>query len=282
MNFPKRVQQAIVPERHYRIVREGKDIGWMYTCEEAGEHQGKQGFFVSVLSHFDGEKGGIDMGSEMFSSLDLAKTQEAWVSITASEKGGVRELAREIGASSRQVRRYLDEEGQADPNDKNYAVDKHQPVVRTKELYTLDVVQTGKSGVKNTKREVPPYYVPKAMGSMLPRLLPLGDVQGYVFCVWESGEQELYLRYLDVKGEKDVMLGGESVHAVVVEDRVALEGDPTEHYFSPEGKYLGCYTPASKTALLPTDAQTLARRWPEAKIERPRLLDTPPEQLDNK
>ena len=56
--------------------------------------------------------------------------------------------------------------------------------------------------------------------------------------------------------EQMVDLGGKQVRAVPISDRIGLEGQPTIHYMSPEGKYLGSVNKSARITILPTDAAT--------------------------
>jgi hypothetical protein len=130
---------------------------------------------------------------------------------------------------------------------------------------------TGES--KTVERDVPSYYLPQAVGSMIPRLLPRKEPKGYLFAVWVGAEQEVIYRYLDVESEHDVLFNGQNIRAVTVKDRIGLEGEPTYHYFSPEGKYLGSTNAASGVVIVAADLQTITKIWPDAKPVRPRLLE---------
>jgi len=263
VNLPRRIQSAVLPEQCFRVLREGKDIGWMYVCEEVGEHQGKGGFFVATLSHGLPEPGTtVDVACEMFCMLDLKKADEAWVTVTVAEKEGRKQVVTEIGQSAKRVKPMRDETGDRE--------------LRLREVYNLSVTQTSKAGSKSVTRDLPPYYLPQAIGAMLPRLVPTSEAKGYLFMWWVSAEQEIIYRYIDVEPEKNVTFNGRQMRAAVVTDRIGLEGDPTFHYISPEGRYLGSHCPATGITMVACDMQTLTRLWPGAVIARPHVLNNPP------
>lgn len=265
VNLPRRIQAAVLPEQCFRVLREGKDIGWLYVCEEVGEHQGKGGFFVATLSHGVPEAGTtVDVACEMFCMLDLKKADEAWVTVTVAEKEGRKQVVTEIGQSAKRVKPVRDERGDRE--------------LRLTEIYNLSVTQTGKAGTKTVARDLPPFYLPQAIGAMLPRLVPANEAKGYLFAWWVPSEQEIIYRYIDVEPEKAVVFDGRPLRAVVVKDRLGLEGEPTFHYISPEGKYFGSHCPATGITMVACDVQTLTRLWPAANIARPHVLNNPPRE----
>jgi hypothetical protein len=77
-------------------------------------------------------------------------------------------------------------------------------------------------------------------------------------------------RYVDVGTEQEVNLAGKRVRAVPISDRLGLEGSPTIHYVSPEGKYLGSENKESKITILPSSAEELQKLFAnKADLSRP-------------
>jgi hypothetical protein len=67
------------------------------------------------------------------------------------------------------------------------------------------------------------------------------------------------------------------VRAVPISDRIGLEGAPTIHYMSPEGKYLGSENKSSRALILPSDAETLQKIWSNnADLTKPKVPEMPP------
>ncbi|HEX2972402.1 MAG TPA: hypothetical protein VHP11_08710 [Tepidisphaeraceae bacterium] len=265
VNLPTRLKEIIAPESFFRVQRKGKDIGWSFVVEEFGERQGQSGLYVATLSQGSGEPGSkVDVASEMFCAD--GRKSETWVTITEVEKNGVKEPISEYGQSDRRIVRVV--EG-ASKDAKN----PQEPAIREIERYKLNVTQTNKTGPMNISRELAPYYLPQPLSSLLPRLVPLDEAKGYLFLVWVSGERELVHRYIDVEGERSVMFAGKTIQAVVVRDRLGLEGEPTYHYFSRDGKYLGFETPSAGLAVIASNQKTLGELWPNANFVRPRVLD---------
>lgn len=274
VNLPAAVKRGVLQEQFFRVLREGKDVGWSYQAEEMGQRIGQEGLFVALLSHGKPEEGAtVDVASEMFCVLDFKKADEAWVTVNAISKDGKRQSVTEIGQSGKKAKPVFEQPG-AQPGRDN-----GPRLVRMGETYLLTVMQTTAAGTKQIQRDLPVFYLPAGMSNMLPRIVPLNEPKGYLFGVWVPSEQEVILRYIDVEAARDVTFNGQQVRAVAVKDRIGLEGEPTFHYLLPDGKYLGSITPATNLTLVATDVQTITRIWPEAKVARPHLLDTPQEQL---
>lgn len=263
--------RALNPGEHYfRIRQNGKDVGWLFTTEEAGERASEPGYFATALSETTSKEGRKDsMASEMFVSRDRRK--ESWVTHAVSDNKQAKVYASEFGVTSWRMQKVLDEkEGDADP------ADEKQPKIRVEERYVLSVTQTGKAGAApEIKRDLPPYYLPQALGQLLPRLVPLNEPKGYLFASWVTADRELVYRYIDVEREREVEFAGKRQRVVPVRDRIGLEGEPTFHYLTPDGEYLGSENKLEGMTVVRSDAQTLAQLFPDAKIARPRVLDDP-------
>jgi len=105
--------------------------------------------------------------------------------------------------------------------------------------------------------------------------LPLSEAKGYLFLVWVGNERELIKRYLDVEPVRTDTFAGQTFKAIVVKDRIGLEGEPTFHYFTTDGRYLGSYNKSNGVSIVSSTQQTMAQLWPNANFERPRVLDRP-------
>ena len=60
---------------------------------------------------------------------------------------------------------------------------------------------------------LPPFYLPQALGQLLPRLLPLGQPKTYLFATWVSESRALMMRYVDVGTESRVEFNGRLIRA---------------------------------------------------------------------
>ena len=70
---------------------------------------------------------------------------------------------------------------------------------------------------KPTDTKLPPYYLPQALGQLLPRLLPAEPAQ-YLFAFYVSGPRTVLQRYIDVGAPSEVELDGQSVRAIPISD----------------------------------------------------------------
>lgn len=264
------IRKAAIPDQYFRVLREGKDVGWIYIAEELGEFQGHSGVFVAGLTlGRPDDKSAVSISSEAFCSLDFKQAYESWLAITESVRDGRRGRLVEIGESAKRTRNILDKKAAPDKRDPR------QPAIKSIDLYKLSVTQSDPTGSrKSIERDLPSYYLPQAVGSMVPRLLPRKEPREYLFAVWVGGEREVMYRYLDVEAEHDVLFNGQNIRAVTIKDRIGLEGDPAYHYFSPEGKYLGSTSAATGVVIVAADLQAITKIWPDAKPVRPRLLDS--------
>lgn len=263
-----RIARAVKAEQYFRILKAGQDVGWMLVSEEIAERQGRKGVLTAAASQTLPELGTrLDVASEMFGADD--RENEAWVTMTVLEKDGKLDQASEFG-QSRIVRVRDDVNGEGDPTDRN------QPKFR--EFPQISVTQTNVLGSTPVTRRLRWYYMPQSLSHMLPRLVPLDEVKGYLFLVWVPGERDLVHRYIDVERPRTVSFAGQNTVAVVVKDRIGLEGEPTFHYLTPEGQYLGCENPATGVKIEASNLKTLSNLWPKAKIVRPQVLDAPAHQ----
>ena len=263
-----RIKSALKSEQYFRIQQKGKDIGWTFVAEEVGHRNGRDGFFAATLTNVQPDsQHRTQRGLEMFCSDD--RQAEAWGALTIFEQNGKRTNASEFGQSERKVTRTLDHDAGPDP------LDPSQPKLNVAEHNVLSVTQIlpNQMGAAPVARQLPPYYLPQAISHVLPRVMPLDRPATYLFAVWSANERELVYRYVDVEQAKPATFNNQQGTFVVIKDRLGLEGDPTLHYFTPAGQYLGSHTPGAHLTLLATDQPTLSKLYPDAKLVRPKLLD---------
>jgi len=282
----KRIKDAIVPEMWLRLMRDGKDVGYSYVSEEfvegkdarANPGRAFDGVLINVRSRTMEGTTQVDIGSQMFSSLD--RKHEDWANVVnvVTNKGLANEdkqQTSEYGFSELKMTRVVDRSVERDPKDPK------APPGRDVESYKLSVTRPGRKDTRATAEMHTPsvFYIPQAVGSMLPRLVPLKRPITYLFQSYVTDQHEVILRYVDVGFEKAVQLGGKTVRAIPISDRVRLEGVPTIHYMSPDGAYLGSVNEEAKITILPTDKATLEKIWANRldlkRQEIPKLENTP-------
>jgi hypothetical protein len=271
----QRLKDAIVPETWLRVMRDGKDIGYSYVAEEFMDGKDTKGnpgrAFDGVLIRIRSRtvEGGnqVDVGSELFTSLN--RKHEDWAHVVnvvtnKDQKNEDKKQTSEYGFSELRMTRVLDHNAPRDPRDPK------APPGHEIESYKLSVTRPGrKDTMSKPEYYTPsPWYIPQAVGAMLPRLLPLNRPVTYLFQSYVSEQKEVVHRYVDVGYEKEVQLGGKTVRAIPIADRIRLEGVPTIHYMSPEGKYLGSVNQEARLVILPTDKQTLLKIWKEVETKK--------------
>jgi hypothetical protein len=291
----RRFKEAIVPEQWWRIIRNGKDVGYTYVVEEFVEgrdiknnpSRAFDGVLVSMRSRTTDGTTQVDIGSQMFSSLDRMHEDWAHIVNAVMDRGKPTEDKKqtmEFGTSELKIRHVLDRDAVRDPRfdpkretDPNLQ-DPKNPPLKNMESYSLRVerVTQGLNNNNQPETHIPSaWYLPEAVGSMLPRLLPLNRPVTYLFQSYISDQHAVILRYVDVGFERQVQLGGQTVRAIPISDRIRLEGIPTVHYMSPQGKYLGSVNEESKIVILPTDRATLEKIWGNPDLRKPEEIQRP-------
>lgn len=296
----KRIREAIVPESWLRIIRDGKDIGYSYVVEEFMEGANVKnnparafdGVLISIRTRTVDQGAQVDIGSQLFSSLD--RKHEDWAHIVNfiskdPKAGNEKKQNMEFGYSELTIKRVpdlsvprdpkagVDPRHRGDPN----MLDPKNPVMRDVESYALRVeraVQGRNTNIAPEAHSPSPWYIPQAIGSMLPRLLPLHRAQTYMFQSYVSEEHQVVHRYVDVGFEKDVQFHGQTIRAIPVSDRIRIEGTPTIHYMSLTGKYLGSVNEEAKLVILPTTKGELEKIWKDANLSKQEPIENPPKQ----
>jgi hypothetical protein len=291
----KTILAAIEPLHLMRVVRDGKDVGFIQVNEREAVHNSNDGIEVIIHSHVvvdqqpvrpetaaatpaTPETGGIVISKQigptavepvktlppqnLYTSsiffVTFDRSHEDWTTISQTDEQVANQL-NENGYSDLTVKRILD------PAEVRASV-KHaatQPLSKDFADYILDVDYTrGHKREASVAAQLPPFYLPQALGQMLPRLLPSDEPAQYMFGFYVSGQRNVMSRYVDVLETKDVDLDGQTVRAVPITDRIGVDGIPTTHYCTRQGQWLGSVNDESKTVVLPTDEKTLERLWP--------------------
>ena len=313
---PSRLHAALVDEQWLRMVRDGKDVGYSYVTEQTAARvprplrldevkAGKSdrdlvepgdGILIGVRARSvdpllrlqaDKPSGPIQVDSASWLFVTADRKLEDWSRIIVVDDGTVdkdkkpiKSQTEEFGTSSRQTIRSLDKEGM--PGTK---LDPHQPPISVRDQYMLDVTTVSGSGTGDpVNQQLSPWYLPQALGHLLPRLLPLRPEmqadgspkpRSYLFAIYVPEVRAVIHRYVDVGSEQDVTFNGKTVRAVPIEDRIGWQGAITTHYMSPQGVYLGSEEKQTHLLILPTDAPTLLAIWKNADLSRPGGMERP-------
>jgi hypothetical protein len=283
---PARIKQSLEKEQWLRLIRDGKDIGYSYVVEQEAMDLPRKGIVQEATSP---ESGGVLIGirSRTIPAENQQVDAETWMFVTSNRrheawqttglvqpgKGAAKETFAEYGASDLKMRSVVDPNLRPGEKTKK-GEDKMQPPVRQIEQYTLNVTHVASKGAaKPLNKDLSPWYLPQALGHLLPRLVAQYEGKTYLFLTYVSDSNEVVNRFVDVGFEQDVELGGHKVRAIPVTDRIGLEGARTVHYVSPTGEYLGSVNTDSKITVLATDRTTLEHLWKNADLSRPKEVE---------
>jgi hypothetical protein len=283
------LQSKLIPQQWFRLLRNGKDVGYVYTVEEAADGipgnanalrarkpgrrgtGGPEGILIGTRTRsLAGPEARLDVESWMYCATDRRVEEWSTLQVVQNLKDASQfDHATTVGSSSRRTGRRLDraavEHGKRwDKEDPN-----QPPVVQTDD-YVLNVTHSSKT--ENTEplsQSVSDWYLPQALSHLLPRLLPLDEPKKYLFAVYVPDVRKVMHRYVDVGAEKKVNFGGRQIRAIPVSDRIGLEGSVTTHYMGLDGTYLGSENPDSGIVVLPSDEKTLLEMWKDADLTRP-------------
>jgi hypothetical protein len=217
----------------------------------------------------------------MWVSFD--RKHEVWSNVTVLHTPGAdnpkdrEQWFTEVGASDIEKDRVFDKEmlpgdfKEVDAKNKKRKPGEPELVpFREVEKYKLVVRTESRNAVAQPlQRELPPFYLPQALGTMLPRLVPLGSPTGYLFASYASDSRQVMLRYIDVGVETTATLDGKKVRAIPVTERLGAEGPPTTHYLTSTGQYLGTLSPEQKLEITPVKREDLLKIWQDAVLTKP-------------
>ena len=285
-----KLRNALVKEQWLRLMREGKDIGYTYIVEEvaqdlpraggrAGGTQagGQDGIRIGVRSRTTPDSGiQVDAESWMWTSFDRRHEKFTNFAIVKNATTGTEGFS-EIGSYDAQIRLVHDDDlqkGQQGLGKDRKGVDANQPEVRQVEVRTLEVQYKGKGRTGEPfSQQLPAWYLPQAIGHLLPRIVAKMEPKTYLFAAYNSDRRVVMNRYVDVLPETTVELDGKQIKAIPVSDHLGLEGPVTTHYVNRNGQYLGSISKDSGITILPTDAATLEKMWKDANLTRPGAVE---------
>ncbi|QOV92213.1 hypothetical protein [Humisphaera borealis] len=277
------LNSKLIPQQFMRIIRDGKDIGYSYVVErpDVDPKGGNDGISIDVRSRLMTEINAAgqvlpfpreESEASMFTTLD--RRVENWTKMIVFDDGKPKDAKNpwkklnEVGATQFEQRRVL----AADPKvpGKQFQIgengDPNNPWVNVRESYSLKVeFFGGKANLEPVVRPLPPFYLPQALVSMLPRLIPPNEQKGYMVATYVGDLRQVMARYIDVEAETATpsVISGSSgkLRAIPIRDRIGYEGAPTLHWVTNKGEYLGSTIESTKTSIVPTDEPTIRRIW---------------------
>jgi hypothetical protein len=303
---PRKIEAALVPEAWLRVIKDGKDVGYVYTVEELSTLGGKPGVKIGLRSRRFDEQG-RQVDAEAWLQMTTDHKHEKWSRVSTT----VEPLPKDAPTNPTPTDPTPTNSTPTDPKTGKPLSPKRsnayeigvsdlatKPVanapppgeaigggagMRMVDEYPLTVKYAGSTGAPEpVERMLPPWYAPQALSYFLPRLLgATGEQKTYLFATFVPERREVMMRYLDVLPERQTSLAGQSIRAVRVQDKMGVDGFVTTHFVSLQGAYLGSETRYPDDdgndvtiAIVPTTADQLQRLWDGANLSRP--AETPP------
>lgn len=288
---PQRLGERLIEKQWARILKDGKDVGYVFTVEEAAADLPRRGqinaappgqvpgLLVGTRSRVMQGDNQVDVSKWAWMAAD--RQRETWSTTTWYTPLNKPEVL-EGQTALKLDTAYATEIGNSVQKLRAIAVDGFQPaegaggnkgMVADKEWRLEVQTVTDIDRPEPLVRSLPPFYLPQPLAHLLPRLLPLSRATGYMFAQWNPEVGEVMTRYIDVGSPASVLIGGQSVVAVPIEDHMGLEGDVTTHYYSQEGRYLGSINRENGVTLLPTTPEMIRSIWGDAiELDRPDVV----------
>jgi hypothetical protein len=304
---PAKLRSMLVPEQWFRILINGKDVGYTYVMEQtagglpqpdedtmkrahAGElndEEKRRPFLMPKLTPGDdiliGVKSRLIIDGVRANKTrgEIQTDSESWMFVTADRKH--EDWSRLIVEhdATRPKDHWSEEVGTSD-----------QHLVGLKEGASLTVTQVTNSGnLPAINQEVPRFYIPGAIAQLIPRLLDLKSQKQYVFASFIGEQRAVEMRYFRLEPPQEVELDGVATKVIPVSDRIGFDGPQTLHYLSVDAdaqgrhRYLGSENKQTGTLVLVSDQAALekifthagdARRTSNAAVQGP-PVPTPPD-----
>jgi hypothetical protein len=272
-----KLDAALVREQWLRLMKDGKDIGYSYIIEEPANDLPRAGKASATPEKPLGVR--IGVRSRTVPEADFVVDAESWMWVSYSrdqEAFSNLVMSRDKG----QEPNYAIERGTAIRRDQMIKLDQPDPktgntVQSVKgEQYELQIWSTSKQQtMPPLVKQLPPFYLPQALGQLLPRLLPLNTPNTYMWGSYVSEMRNVMVRYVDVLPATAVALNGKTFNAVPVQERLGLEGSITTHYIAADGTYRGSVNEDTKITIIPADKETILSIWKDANLNRPGDVD---------
>lgn len=274
-----KLEKPLQGEQWYRLLHDGKDIGYTYVVEERAREYSRDGVLISIRSRtMPGDGAQVDVTSRMFIADNWA--YEAWSHTGDAKIGPKTESTAELGLAEFGMHYRVEKPKsllETSVEDKN-----KQPKIEEVGRWKVEVrTKRGTLVAQPVEKELPVVYLPQAVQHLLPRLLPLDKPEGYMFVSFVSEHHQFMTRYADVGEVQDVQLGDKKYRAVPVSMKVGLDGVPTTYYVTPEGKYIGSQSEfpvadgKSIISVVPSDEATLMKLWKNAQLNKPQQSEVP-------
>ncbi len=108
------------------------------------------------------------------------------------------------------------------------------------------------------------WYLPKAMGMILPRLLDPADPNTYAFATYNSGDNRFDMRTMFVIGKRRIEVDGRKIEAYQLLDQTHWDKDPATLYVTEDGDLIRMES-VDGFVMKAVDRRTLLKHYPDAK-----------------
>lgn len=267
-----KLDAVLVKEQWLRLVRDDKDIGYTYIVEEPANDLPRAGKAPTTPEKPLGVR--IGVRSRTIPSSDFVVDAESWFWVSYNrdqEAFSNLVMSREKGQEPNYA---MERGGAVRRNQLVPSADTNKIESIKDDKYELQVwSQAKKTAMPPINRQVPPFYLPQALGQLMPRLLPLKSPNSYLWASYVSETRNVMMRYVDVLPATSVTFGGRTFTAVPVQERLGLEGSITTHYIGLDGTYRGSINEESRISIVPSDKPSILAIWKDAILERPGDVD---------
>ncbi|HUW83376.1 MAG TPA: hypothetical protein VMZ31_11320 [Phycisphaerae bacterium] len=203
----------LAPTSYYRLLSDGKDVGYMVVSEQARSVRKAEGVQIVERGWLFESTGDIKrVENDLFVSNDL--TQERWVN-----------RVHQIGVATQQRSR-------------GYALTQVEGVRQHDTLLVSHSAGPAPTLSGDKAFELPGDYISQAMIRLLPRFLVDSKTQPLAFTCYDTQGGALLTRRYDPIGWNVIELDGKSVSAYRLEDRLGLTAEPAVMWVDRQGRLL--------------------------------------------
>lgn len=266
----KNINDILIAQRYLRIIRDGKDVGYVYATEKPFKESGLPAVRIAMRMHRnDGSAGPTDSQTIMVSTIDYHHSHEQWSTLLTvpNLKNSAPDEYSEIGASD-----FTTNIPVAVPAEQGGGF-------KMTQKYGLTV--TGSlpdTGPEHRDIDLPQFYLPQALQYLLPRIIQhnAGALGKYMFYSWVPSTHEVMALYCDVLPADRVRFNGQTVTAFQIKTHFTLDGPPTTDFLDLTGNYLGAQSDrvdenkkTTQEIVVPCDADTLTKIWGHPNLSTP-------------
>ena len=277
---------AAEPEQYWRIVKDGKDVGYSYVVEEPArdipadprqreqvDAAGARGVRVGVRTRLRRGEGWLDRQTWLYAGLESDdpdaqvngfKVEEFrernWYSVDGQRKADNLVVGTMRGRRVPQKVRI--------PRPGGLGFQDAMDLVDARKLDVTFVVNGQQA--EPLARQLPAWYLPAAVDHLLPRIVARWGEKTYLVAVYNPEKREVFQQYVDVGPLAQETVNGQRRTVRAVTTRMGLGGKPVRHFVDPETyAWLGSVDEGAGVSVWPTDRQTLQQIWSNPELTAP-------------